>query len=308
MPPLFRPRFRPLPRLKRSPGLGGWRFVPAGLAAVATILVLAAAIARPSFWSKSTLVPAAPRLQPSGLQARFGRRKPQSPPLAVPLPVLPQPLPPQQAWPELPLVQGQPGFNDLNSEHWAWPVLNDLTQRNLVAGFPDGTFRPADPMTRAEFATQIAQLFNLPLERSPLGQAPPYTDMAPGHWAYGNIQQAVQMGFVSGYPDGTFLPDQPISRIHVIVALANGLLLKSSRSATTALKPYQDNSQVPPWALESLVAATEAGLVVNHPDRRQLAPARLASRAEVAVMLHRALVYVGTLQEVPLPDRAGQSE
>ncbi|MBE9110265.1 S-layer homology domain-containing protein [Nodosilinea sp. LEGE 07298] len=219
--------------------------------------------------------------------------------MIVPLPVLPQPLPPQQAWPALPLVQGQPGFSDLNSGHWAWPILVDLSQRNLIAGFPDNTFRPADPMTRAEFAAQLNQLFNLPLERSRLAGENTYTDVATSHWAYSSVQQAVQMGFLSGYSDETFLPDQTISRIHVIVALASGLTLKSNSSATTVLKPYSDRGQVPPWAARSLVAATEAGLVVNYPDLNQLAPYRPASRAEVAVMLHRALVYTGTLQDIP---------
>ncbi|PSR18316.1 hypothetical protein C8255_07970 [filamentous cyanobacterium CCP3] len=309
MPPLFRPWSRPSPRLKRSPGSKPARWhqlAPAGLAAIAMVLALAAAIARHPLRAKSTLVPAATPARVRGFQALVNRRRPQSPPLTVPLPVLPQPLPPQQAWPDLPLVQGRPGFDDLNSGHWAWPVLNDLNQRSVIAGFPDGTFRPAAPMTRAEFATQLAQLFNLPLERSRLGEETLYTDIDPDHWAYGNIQQAVQMGFLSGYPDSTFLPDQPISRLHVIVALANGLLLKSSSSATTALKPYKDKSQVPPWALGPLVAATETGLVINYPDRNQLAPNRLASRAEVAVMLHRALVYTGTLQEIPLPYVVGR--
>ncbi len=305
MPPLFRPLFRPLPKLKRlsrtKPGARWRRLAPAGLAAIAATLALVTAIARYPFKAKSTLVPAASPRQTSGLQALFKHGKRQSQPLIVPLPVLPQPLPPQQAWPDLPLVQGQPGFSDLNSGHWAWPILSDLNQRNLIAGYPDGTFRPADPMTRAEFATQLAQLFNLPVERSRLGGETLYTDMAPGYWAYGNVQQAVQMGFLSGYPDGTFLPDQTVSRIHVIVALANGLLLKSSSSPTTALNSYSDQEQVPPWALSSLVAATEARLVVNYPNRNQLAPNRPASRAEVAVMLHRALVYTGTLQDVPFP-------
>ncbi|MBE9156930.1 S-layer homology domain-containing protein [Nodosilinea sp. LEGE 06152] len=298
--------------MKRSSGAkpsARWRrLAPAGLAAIAAALALVTAIVKHPSRTKSTLAPVAFSGQARGFRALFNRSSRQSPPLTVPLPVLPQPLPPQQAWPDLPLVQGQPGFSDLNSGHWAWPILNDLNQRKVIAGFPDGTFRPADPMTRAEFATQLAQLFNLPLERSRLGEETFYTDMTPNHWAYGNVQQAVQMGFLSGYPDGTFLPDQTVSRIHVIVALANGLLLKSSRSATTALKPYSDQNQVPPWALAPLVAATEAGLVVNYPDRNQLAPNRLASRAEVAVMLHRALVYTGTLQDVPFPYVVGLPE
>ncbi|WP_197064819.1 S-layer homology domain-containing protein [Leptolyngbya sp. KIOST-1] len=289
-------------RWTRSRSGVGWRsLVPAGLAAIAAGLALAAAIAPPSPEAPTTLMPVAASGQARGLRGWLGWGRYPQQPLVLPPPVLPQPLPPQQAWPELPLVQAQPGFSDLDSGHWAWPVLADLSRRNLVTGFPDGTFRPTAPMTRAEFAAQLAQLFPLSPERSQQVQVPAYADVAASNWAYDSVRQAVQMGFLSGYPDNSFLPNQTISRIHVIVALSNGLTLKSSSNPATALKAYPDHGQVPPWALRPLVAAVEAGLVVNYPDRDQLAPNRPASRAEVAVMLHRALVYTGSLKAVQGP-------
>ncbi|MGB3135572.1 MAG: S-layer homology domain-containing protein [Nodosilinea sp.] len=251
------------------------------------------------------MVPATSYIQSRGLKALFTRSSQKQRPLTVPPPVLPNPLPPQQAWPDLPQVKAQPSFTDLDTKHWAWPILADLSQRNLITGFPDGTFRPAAPITRAEFAAQLAQLFNLPTK--PQAEVTVYTDMPTTHWAYGSVQQSMQMGFLSGYPDGTFLPEQTVSRIHVIAALASGLTLKSSRSALMALKPYSDQSQVPPWATSSLIAVLDAGLVVNYPNPKQLAPARPAERAEVAVMLHRALVYTGTLDDVPSPYVVGAS-
>lgn len=199
------------------------------------------------------------------------------------------------------MVQAQPHFNDLNTSHWAWPLLADLTQRNLVSGFPDGTFRPGAAITRAEFAAQLAQLFNFPPDRSLRPALVAYPDLGPDHWAYNGVQKSVAMGFLSGHSEGAFLPDQTVSRIQVIVALANGLTLKSSRAAAEALAPYADQDQVPVWAIRQLVAATEAGLVVNYPAVDTLAPNRPASRAEVAAMLHRSLVYTGSLQPIPSP-------
>lgn len=249
----------------------------------------------------ATLIPATNPAQPRGLKALLRRNRPKPSALTVPPPVIPQPLPPQQAWPELPRVQAQPSFNDLDTSYWAWPLLDDLAQRNLVSGFPDGTFRPGAAMTRAEFAAQLAQLFDLPPDRSQAPLLINYPDLEPSHWAYKSVQKTVTMGFLSGHSEGMFLPDQTVSRIQVIVALANGLTLKSSRAATDALAPYVDRDQVPIWAMRQLVAAIDAGLVVNYPEITALAPNRPASRAEVAVMLHRSLVYTGSLQPVPSP-------
>lgn len=217
--------------------------------------------------------------------------------LTVPPPVIPLALPPQSAWPELPIQTNPPGFNDVPSDYWAGPILADLVNRQLVAGFPDGTFRPDEPMTRAEFAAQLARLFDFPTKQT----KPFYQDLAADYWAQSVVQQTVEMGFLSGYPENVFLPEQAISRIHVIVALAQGLNLKSSSGTTSVLKQYVDYQQVPPWAERQVVAATEARLVVNYPDLTYLEPDRLATRAEVMAMIHRALVYTGQLQEVASP-------
>lgn len=273
----------------------------AGLLAIATALTLIAWTSKQPVDAEATLIPAPNPPSVRRLKRLFHRRPhPQPSPLTVPPPVLPQPLPPQQAWPELPLVQTQPNFDDLNPDHWAWPLLADLAQRDLVLGFPDGTFRPGAAMTRAEFAAQLAQL-NLSPDRSLIPRQTSYPDVEPDHWAYSSVQKSVKMGFLSGHPGGGFLPNQPVSRIEVIVALANGLALTSSRSATEALLPYADRDQVPIWAMRQLVAATEAGLVVNYPKITVLAPNRAASRAEVAAMLHRSLVYTGSLRAIPSP-------
>ncbi|HIK44831.1 MAG TPA: S-layer homology domain-containing protein [Leptolyngbyaceae cyanobacterium M65_K2018_010] len=230
-----------------------------------------------------------------------GQRTATDSALTVPPPVIPQPLPPQAVWPPLADRVDGPDFIDVPADHWIYPVLADLANHQLISGFPDGSFQPDAPMTRAELAAQLVRLYQWPDRAT----AQPYSDVSQRHWAHNDIEKAVQMGFLSGYPDQTFRPDLAVSRIQVIVALATGLNLKSNQNPEVRLKPYQDHQQVPRWAQLPLVAALEANLLTSAPQTSQLAPHRLASRAEVVAMLHRALIHTGSLSPAsvqPLPE------
>ncbi|MEB3290863.1 MAG: S-layer homology domain-containing protein [Leptolyngbya sp.] len=233
---------------------------------------------------------------PNPLQLLHSLTVEPAPPPEIPRLVLPQPLPPQEVWPESPNPLPRPYFRDGNEVPWVAPILDDLAQRRLIQGFPDGTFRPQDSMTRAEFATQLSHLFVLPPQDSP---PRPYPDVDPNHWAMAHIQNAVAMGFLAGYPDHTFGPEDTITRIQVVTALAKGLNLQSSRSPDQVIQVYQDADQVPPWAKTALMTALEANLVVNYPHPQRLEPNREANRAEVIAMLRQALVYTGQLSPLP---------
>lgn len=220
-----------------------------------------------------------------------------APPLDIPPLLLPQPLPPQEVWPDAPSQQPRPYFSDSADAAWVVPVLEDLAQRRFIKGFPDGTFRPNDPMTRAEFATQLSRLFVL---SPPVAPSTAYSDVDPSHWAIRHIQAAIDMGFLTGYPDQTFRPEANVTRLQVVLALANGLNLKSSSSPDRVLQDYLDADQVPLWAKTALMTALEANLVVNYPNPQRLEPNREASRAEVMAMLRQTLVYTGQLSPLPL--------
>lgn len=228
-----------------------------------------------------------------------------APPLDIPPFLLPQPLPPHAVWPEAPSQQPRPYFSDSADVAWATPILEDLAQRRFIKGFPDGTFRPNTPMTRAEFATQLSRLFVLSPQTAPaLG----YTDVDPSHWASQPIQSAIDRGFLTGYPDQTFRPEENITRLQVMLALANGLNLQSSSSPDRVLQDYLDADQVPPWARSALITTLEANLMVNYPNPKRLEPNREATRAEVVAMLRQTLVYMGQLEpllpgQAPPPDQ-----
>ena len=185
-------------------------------------------------------------------------------------------------------------FRDIQG-YWAQPYIEALIAKNVIAGFPDGSFKPTDPVTRAQFATILSKAFAPPSQRA----AQEFKDVKSSFWAYGAIQTAYRGGFVAGYPGGLFQPQQAIPRVQSLVSLANGLSLKSDNP--NALATYADATQVPKYAIDPVSAATVRQLVVNYPVPTQLNPNRDATRAEVAAFVYQALVNTGRAQAIASP-------
>lgn len=215
--------------------------------------------------------------------------------LRVPMPALPQSTLSSDVDVTGPPVEPM-AFPDVSADHWAKSVIDRLSAQRWLQGFPDGSFRPEQPITRAEFAAQIAQAFSeLPLESS---ESIRFRDVPETHWGQTSIQRAVQAGFLSGYPDQTFRPDQPVSRVQVMVAISSGLDLETDVTTDGALPAYQDRDQVPDWAISSLGAAIQSGLLADVGQITHLRPQAPATRAEVAAILYQALVYMGKVDPI----------
>jgi len=188
---------------------------------------------------------------------------------------------------------GPVAFKDVPANYWAKTYIEALASQNIIAGFPDGSFKPNDPVTRAQFATIVTKALTPPTKRTAIK----FKDVASNFWAYAAIQSAYQSEFVSGYPDGTFKPQQQIPRVQALVALANGLGLTASNQ--NVLSFYTDAAQIPNYAMAPVAAATARQLVINYPTVKQLNPNRQATRAEVAAFVYQALVNAGRAQPIP---------
>ncbi|MCL6752061.1 S-layer homology domain-containing protein [Nostoc sp. CCCryo 231-06] len=123
-------------------------------------------------------------------------------------------------------------FSDVKSSYWAEPFIRGLAARNIVTGYPDGTFRPEQSVDRDEFAAIIRKAFDQPAIRQ-IQSGAVYKDIPANHWATRPIEEAYQQGFMSGYAGGYFRPNQPVSKVEAIVALNKGLNLTTSASAVT---------------------------------------------------------------------------
>jgi hypothetical protein len=200
-------------------------------------------------------------------------------------------------------AQAQVSFSDVSSDYWAKSFIQDLANRGILSGFPDGTFRPNDPVTRAQFAAMVRQAFR----RSPVRDAVSFMDVPSDYWAAAAIREAYTTGFLAGYPEGVFRPDENIPRAQVLVSLSSGLGYTPSGAIASTLQTYRDASSVPDWAKNSIAAATEKRIVVNYPDVQTLNPNRSATRAEVAAFIYQALVSSGQAAAIQSPYVVGQT-
>ncbi|MEQ8996281.1 MAG: S-layer homology domain-containing protein [Coleofasciculus sp. B1-GNL1-01] len=188
---------------------------------------------------------------------------------------------------------GQPpdSFADIQN-HWAKPFIQGLLDKGLISGFSDGTFKPDDKMTRAQYAALLVKAFNPSAKRDGIN----FTDVADDFWAKTVIQQAYRGEFLSGFPDNSFKPNDNVQRAQVIVSLVNGLGLSASDG--TVLSTYSDRDAIPDYAKDEVNTATKKEIVVSYPDTKQLDPTKDATRAEVAAMVYQALVDANQVSEI----------
>ncbi|MFM7447688.1 MAG: S-layer homology domain-containing protein [Leptolyngbyaceae cyanobacterium] len=254
-----------------------------------------------------------PTSTPAPIASPLSTASPSSSPLAAPTQLSPQrrlqsvePLPspstPKASLPapvDLPPPVAQPtpvSFADVPADYWANPFISELVSRNIMRGYPDGTFRPNQLVTRAEFSTLIGHAFYQAKHYSA-----PQSQGAPQHWAAEQIREADQMGFSTSATGDRVDPNQSISKSEALVALATGLKLQAPVNPDQILELYQDAAQIPIGAREKIAAATIAGLVVNYPDVDRLNPNQGMSRADAAALIYQALVQSGNANAIQSP-------
>lgn len=177
-------------------------------------------------------------------------------------------------------------FSDIEN-HWSKKCILALAQKNLVSGYPDRTFHPNAPLTRAEFAVLMGNIFHY---AQPVQRPIPFSDVPNNYWAYKDIQNASAKGFLAGYPDKTFKPELLIPRVQAFIALAAQLKLKVPEKSEEVLKNYFDDAAEIPQYARQLMAATSTGfLVINYPNSRQLKPNKSATRGEIAACFCQVL-------------------
>lgn len=128
-----------------------------------------------------------------------------------------------------------------------------MTELNIVKGYEDGSFKPNNPITRAEFATMASQFDKLS------GGSLNFTDVNTSHWAYSYIASAYNKGWISGYPDGSFKPEKSISREEV-VSITNRMLdrkcdLDFVKKNKSILIMFKDNPETS-WSYGDIIEAT----------------------------------------------------
>lgn len=146
-------------------------------------------------------------------------------------------------------------YGDVALTDWYNNAISTMTNAGVIEGFPDGLFRPNQPVTRAEFVTMISRI--LTAKQTVKNK---FSDVS-GHWAQAYIDNAVSLGILNGYPDGTFRPEQSITRAEVM-ALCNRLLgrFPEEDSLLDGMIRWPDNLDTEKWYYLDVQEATNSHL------------------------------------------------
>jgi hypothetical protein len=185
-----------------------------------------------------------------------------------------------------------PTFPDVPSGHWAWQFVETIFSEGLTSGYPDGTYRPDNPVTRGEMAVFIKKGIHGSTYTPPAPDGShPFDDIA-GHWAEAWIEDLYDEGFTSGFPDGTYRPENQVTRAEIAVFLKKAIHGSAYTSPTPdGSHPFSDIAGH--WAEAWIEDLYDEGITTGFPDGTYR-PENHVTRAEMAVFLVNAF-------SLPLP-------
>lgn len=195
-------------------------------------------------------------------------------------------------------------FSDLPSSHWAYEAVEYLYENGVVVGYPDGTYKADNNVTRAEFCSMVVSA--LRLREKSIDTTRDYKDVEDWYWAYNDIQLASFFDLVVGTPDGYFYPTNTVTRAQALSVVLNSLSISdmTQEEALTILSKYPDANEVPLWALVKTAKAVQNGLMYNTPGHEHtLEPNREATRGEVAMFLYKMMAQVAIRPSEKLADK-----
>jgi hypothetical protein len=183
-------------------------------------------------------------------------------------------------------------FEDVPLGYWANCEINKLAENKVIAGYPDRTFKPNLPVSRAELASMTVNGFNLRSEEKCPSKV--FKDVPKSHWANKAINVSVANGIMAGYPNNTFRPNEPVSRAEAMVTLAKGIPCEmDTAKAEAVLSQFCDADKVPSWAKIPVAKTIETGALKDSPNANEIQAYKDASRADVASMLEQVRITMG---------------
>ena len=176
-------------------------------------------------------------------------------------------------------------FTDVTN-HWAYSAIKRVYTRGWMVGMDEKTFAPDQQLSRAMLAVI---LYAMAGEPAVTGEGP-FADVPAGCWYTDAIVWAAQNGIVCGFGDGTFRPNEAVTRAQAAVMLYGyAAFTGADVTARADLSAYSDAGQIPAWAMDAMQWANARRLIVGR-DSSHLAPNGGATRAEMAAILS---AYIG---------------
>ena len=172
--------------------------------------------------------------------------------------------------------------------HWAKNYIQGLTAMGVISGYADASFKPDKVINRAEFAQIISVALNLPAAEA--SSAAGFKDWkSTASWARAGIAKAFKANIIKGYEDGTFRPEQPISRSEMAVMIVNAM--QKVPGSEVAAVSFTDSSQIPTWARSYVQVAVQEGIIAGK-GGNLFKPSDQATRAEAACMVSKLIAKI----------------
>lgn len=197
-------------------------------------------------------------------------------------------------------------FTDVSEDDWCFEYVDYVTSQGYFLGTTDTTFSPNRSMTRAMFVVVLSRYDGARVNNSQSA----FTDVEPGAWCAGAINWAAANGIVGGYEDGTFRPDQPVTRAQMCAIMDRYVeYYCDEHDVTVAAKgsvsTLADQAQIPSYAVGSVRDCQRWGLINGYADGT-FRPQAESSRAHVAAVIYR-LAFLLDDAEPNKPDRPSHS-
>ncbi len=177
-------------------------------------------------------------------------------------------------------LSGDELFTDLSSANEYFIAIMDLAEKGVVAGYPDGTFRPENTVTRVEALKFILEGIKAKVTDGEL----PFSDVSDEEWYAKYLYTAVNTGVVDGYEDGTFRPENTVNKAEFYKILFNGMGMDINPNVSSL--PFTDVS-ADDWFAPYVVYAYKIGII--DADVKNLNASNGMTRAEVAYAIYKVM-------------------
>ncbi len=174
-------------------------------------------------------------------------------------------------------------FSDITG-HWAENYIDAIYCAGITTGFPDGTYRPEDSVIRAQMAAFIIRA--LYGESFSYGSTPYFPDVPASHWAFKYVQRLFEDGITTGFPDGTYKPDNVVIRAQMAAFIIRALYGESFSYGST---PYFSDVPASHWAFKYVQRLFEDSITTGC-GGSNYCPNNVVTRAQMAAFLSRAFL------------------
>nr|WP_275899488.1 S-layer homology domain-containing protein [Bacillus piscicola] len=191
------------------------------------------------------------------------------------------------------VVEHEKKFADIPVDYWAEDYFDKLASRFIFQGRSDNTVAPGEEMRRAQFAALIVRSLGLSAEGEYNGE---FTDVDADDWFTDEIQPAIEQGIIQGRKDGTFAPNESVTRQQAAAMLARAMEIivfdHGKLDKDRSIDSFTDKERIGDWAKDEVELLMQAGVIDGRENGTIFDPKVGTTRAQMAKMLHEYLTFV----------------